>query len=164
MSLTPEQRQRLIQQYADGPGRLTSALAKVPEDARPWSPGPGKWSVHEVICHCADSETNAAARIRYLVAENHATIQGYDQDAWALRLDYRNHPLDAALALVRAARANTVPLLRRLPQEAWSRQGVHTESGPYSAENWLQTYADHLEVHARQIERSLAAWQAESTL
>ena len=23
-----------------------------------WRPGKGKWSVHEVVCHCADSETN----------------------------------------------------------------------------------------------------------
>ena len=160
MSLSPEKRNALIQQYTDGPVRLAAALDEVPAQALDWSPGPGKWSAHEVICHCADSEMNAAARIRYLVAEEQATIQGYDQDGWAARLDYAHHPIQAALSMVAAARANTVPLLRRLPEAAWAREGTHTESGRYSAEKWLQTYADHLETHARQIERNLAAWRA----
>ena len=62
--------------------------------------------------------------------------------------------------MVEAARGNTVPLLRRLTEADWRREGVHTESGHYTVEKWLQTYAEHLEVHSRQIERNLAAWQA----
>jgi hypothetical protein len=34
------------------------------------------------------------------------------------------------------------------------------ESGRYTAEDWLNTYAEHLEKHSGQIERNLAAWQA----
>ena len=52
------------------------------------APGAGKWSVHEVVVHCADSETNAALRIRYLIAEKEPLIVGYDQDAWARVFDY----------------------------------------------------------------------------
>ena len=55
-------------------------------------------------------------------------------------------------------RANTAALLRRLPDSAWSKVGRHTESGRYTAEDWLQIYADHLENHARQIEANVAAW------
>ena len=160
MSLSREERQKLILQYSEGPKRLASALARVPENARKWRPAAGKWSVHEVICHCADSEMNSAARIRFLLAENHPTIQGYDQDGWAENLGYHDHPIEAAFAMVEAARGNTMPLLRRLREEDWLREGVHSESGQYSVEKWMQIYADHLEVHSRQIERNLAAWQA----
>jgi hypothetical protein len=66
----------------------------------------------------------------------------------------------AALAVIEAARTNTVALLRRLPERAWSREGRHTESGRYTAEDWLRIYAVHLEEHARQIESNLAAWHA----
>jgi len=163
VALTPEDRQKLIQRYADGPRLLRQALDRVPKEARRWRPAPGKWSVHEVICHCADSETNAAIRIRYVLAERSPTIVGYDQDAWADALDYESHPVEPALAAVEAARANTVPLLKRLPEAAWARQGTHTESGKYSAEDWLRSYAEHLEVHARQIQRNFAAWQAKDT-
>src|SRR5206468_1822052 len=83
-----------IQQYADGPARLRAALAKVPPQALTWRPAPKEWSAHEVICHCADSETNAYARIRFLVAEKSPNIQGYDQDNWARVFAYHDLPLE----------------------------------------------------------------------
>jgi hypothetical protein len=158
--LSKEERAALARRYEDGPRRLKEAWEKVPEEARKWRPAPGKWSAHEVVCHCADSEANAALRIRYLVAERDPLIVGYDQDAWARALDYDSHPAEPALATVAAVRAHTVALLHRLPEEAWSREGRHTESGRYTAEGWLRLYARHLEGHAEQIERNLLAWQA----
>jgi hypothetical protein len=160
MSLTRSERERLIHQYADGPARLEAALAAVPVEARQWRPAPREWSAHEVVCHCADSETNAAARIRYLVCEPEPVVLGYDESAWAVTLDYHGQPLEPALATVRAVRASTALLIRRLPEAAWAREGRHTDSGRYTAEDWLRIYADHLETHARQIEANLAAWQA----
>jgi hypothetical protein len=38
--------------------------------------------------------------------------------------------------------------------------GRHSESGRYSAEDWLTIYAEHLEGHALQIESNVAAWRA----
>ena len=153
------QREKLIQQSADGPARLRAALARVPEAARQWRPAPGEWSAHEVICHCADSETNAYARIRFVVAEKEPLLVGYDQENWARTFDYHALPLEPALTVVESVRATTAALIRTLTDEAWQRRGRHTESGPYGAEDWLQIYADHLENHARQIEGNLAAWQ-----
>jgi hypothetical protein len=160
--VTRAERQRLIEQYAGGPERLQAALAAVPAEAMQWRRAPGEWSAHEVVVHCADSETNAAARIRYLAVEKDPLIVGYDQDAWARALDYHGHPLGTALDTVRAVRANTAALLRRLPEEAWRHEGRHTESGRYTAEDWLVIYAEHLEVHARQITDNVGAWRARS--
>jgi DinB superfamily len=160
MPLAPSERERLIEQYAAGPARLRAAFAAVPDPVRQWRPAPNEWSAHEVVCHCADSETNASLRIRYLVAERAPLSVGYDQEVWARCFDYHAHPVDTALATVEAVRANTVPVLRALPEAAWSAEGRHTESGRYSAEDWLRIYAEHLELHARQIEQNLAAWQA----
>ena len=157
------QREKLIQQYADGPARLRAPLGRVPEAARQWRPAPGEWSAHEVICHCADSETNAYARIRFVVAEKEPLLVGYDQEVWARTFDYHALPLEPALAVVESVRATTAALIRGLPDEAWQRRGRHTESGPYGAEDWLQIYADHLENHARQIDENLAAWQKRKT-
>jgi hypothetical protein len=154
------ERERLIDQYAAGPARLAAAFAAVPEPIRQWRPAPAEWSAHEVVCHCADSESNASLRIRYLVAEADPLIVGYDEAGWARILDYHARPVDPALAVVAAVRANTIPLLRALPDDAWATAGRHTESGRYTAEDWLRIYAEHLENHARQIEQNLAAWQS----
>lgn len=160
MRLSQAEREQLIEQYARGPARVKEALAKVPEEALQWRPAEGKWSVHEVVVHCADSETNASLRIRYLLAEKEPLIVGYDQEAWARVFDYHAQPIEDALVATAAARGRTVPVLRQMSEADWAKAGRHTESGAYSAEDWLRTYAKHLEGHASQIERNLAAWTA----
>ena len=160
MVLTVAERNALIEQYANGPARLRAAIAAVPAEALTWRPKPGEWSAHEVAVHCADSETNAAGRIRFLAAEPEPLVLGYDEASWAVTLDYHAHPLELALATVDAVRGNTVVLLRRLPAEAWARVGRHTQSGRYTSEDWLRIYAAHLEDHSRQIEANVAAWRA----
>lgn len=160
MAMTAAEREALIEQYARGPERIREALAMAPEPMRRWRPGPDKWSVHEVVVHCADSETNAALRIRYLIAEKEPLVVGYDQVEWARLFDYHAQPFEESLAAAKAARSRTVPLLRRLGEAQWAREGRHTESGRYTAEDWLRIYAAHLEGHARQIERNVAAWAA----
>jgi hypothetical protein len=154
----PEQ-DRLIARYAEGPDRLEAALNLVPAEALKWRPGPGKWSVHQVIVHCADSETNSHMRVRYLLGEESPTIIGYDQDRWADVMDYESHPLVPALATVRAVRANTGPLLRRLTPAQWARRGTHTESGSFGVKEWLEVYAEHLHQHEKQILRNLETWK-----
>ena len=158
MPFSPQERAALIERYARGPALLKAALGKVPRDALVWRPAPKDWSAHEIVVHCADSETNAHARLRYLLAEPKPIIQGYDQDRWAQTLDYHTLPLAPALATVEAVRANTVPILERMTDAEWRRMGHHTESGSYAAEDWLAISAEHLEKHSRQIERNLARW------
>src|SRR5262249_18183002 len=119
MSLTASERASLIQRYADGPRRLRSAFSAVPPAAITWRPKPGECSAHEVVVHCADSETQAASRIRVVASEKEPLIQGYDEAQWARDFDYHAHPVDVALATVDAVRANTTALLRRLSESAW---------------------------------------------
>ena len=159
MPLTPSERDERICRYEQGPAKLKAALGRVPLQAMKWRPAEGKWSVHEVVCHCGDAETNAALRLRYLVAEEKPVIVGYDQERWAKVFDYHSAPLEPALASVEAVRANTTALLRRLPEGAWAAVGTHSESGQYTTDDWLEIYATHLEKHAGQIDRNLAAWK-----
>jgi hypothetical protein len=158
--MTPEEREDRIRRYAAGGLRLRAAYESAPPEALKWRPAPGEFSVHEIVCHCADSETNAAARIRYLVAEDEPVLIGYDQDRWAVVFDYDGHPAEAALAAVEAMRANTLPILRGLSEADWAKAGTHTESGHYTAGDWLRTHSEHVEEHVAQIERTVEAWRA----
>lgn len=158
--MTSDERDKLIRQYADGPAVLKAALSRVPGQAMKWRPAPTKWSVHEILCHCADSEVNAAMRIRYLAAESVPRVVGYDQDGWARTFDYHALDADLALVLMESARKWTVPVLERLSGEQWQKEGTHTERGRFTAEDWLTIYAEHLHTHARQVDRTVAAWKA----
>jgi len=160
--LTAEQRAPLIAEYERGITVLRTAWEQVPEDAEKWRPAPDKWSSHEVIVHCADSETYAYIRIRLLVGEKDPVIVGYDQDAWASRFNYHGQSTDRALRTIDAVRTATLPILHSMTEEDWAKEGRHTESGPYNACDWLKSYAAHLTNHAKQIERNLAAFRAAS--
>jgi hypothetical protein len=157
--LSRDEREARIAQYEAGPAVLRAAFERVPPEARQWRPAPGEWSAHEVVVHCADSETNAHGRIRYLAAEPEPLIVGYDEAVWAVVLDYHARPLEPAFATVAAVRANTAALIRACPEAVWGRVGRHTQSGAFSAEDWLRVYGVHLHEHADQIAANLAAWE-----
>ena len=160
MAMSASDRSRRIEQYAQGPERLRQALNRVPDGVVKWRPAPGKWSAHEIVCHAADSEVNAYARVRYLLAEKEPVIVGYEQDEWARVFDYHSLPLEPSLAVIDAVRHATAVLLQRLSADAWTKKGRHTQrDGDYTVEEWLKIYADHLEGHARQIDRNVAEWQ-----
>jgi len=129
--MTSTEREKLIQQYADGPRRLGEALAKVPAAARKWRPAPSEWSTHEVICHCADSETTSYSRIRYVLAEKDPLIVGYDQEEWARRFDYHTLPIEPALGAVFAKVAILVAVmlfLQRRPAGLFATRGRGAEA------------------------------------
>ena len=160
MTLTSIERESFLQRYATGPVLLRQAWSEVPEAARQWRPAEGKWSAHEVVVHCADSEAYGHTRIRLVLAEAEPLIVGYDENVWAREFDYHAHDVELAFRTIEVVRANTLALLRRLPEEAFGREGRHSHSGKYTDGDWFRIYAEHLEVHAAQIRRNLAAWQA----
>jgi len=159
--MSPEERVRLIEQYARGPEALRVALTDAPEEMHHWRPAPDEWSVHEIVCHCADSEMVTATRIRWLIAAQEPTIVAMDQDEWARALDYPHRDLVDALAVIDAVRMWTAPLLTRIPEDVWTKVGHHTETGPVTANDWLETYASHLHGHADQIRANVEAWKAQ---
>lgn len=151
--MTTEERKELIARYAAGADEVARALEGIPEASWTAHPLPGKWSVAEIVHHLADSEMTSAIRLRRLLAEENPVIQGYDQDQFAARLRYNERPVAPSLAAFGAARSSTVSLLEGMTEEDWRREGTHTESGRYTAEDWLRIYAAHAHGHADQIRR-----------
>jgi hypothetical protein len=145
-----QQRKTLIRQYKDGYAAVADALAGITEEELDRRPAPGKWSSREIVHHLADSEMTAAIRLRLLLAEDHPQIIAYEQEEFARRL-YYDRPMEASLAAFKAARATTGAILDRMGAAEWARQGTHSESGVYTAEYWLELYADHAHKHAGQI-------------
>jgi len=151
--MTREERQALIEQYRSGYEEVAGSLDGFPEEALSAHPLPGKWSAREIVQHLADSEMNSAIRLRKLLTEESPLIQGYDQDEYAARLRYNEREIAPALDALRAARATSAQLLDTMSDADWSREGTHTESGRYTADDWLRIYAAHAHNHAAQIRR-----------
>lgn len=147
------EKQNLITQYKAGYDEVIDSLKGFPGAALTAHPIAGKWSACEIVHHLADSETASALRLRKLLTEDHAQIQGYDQDEYAVRLRYNERDFGPALEAFHSARANTAQILDRMTDEDWTRAGTHTESGRYTVEDWLRIYAAHAHNHAAQIRR-----------
>lgn len=151
--MTPEERNDFIAKYAAGYDEVMSALNGFPADSLGAHPIPGKWSAREIVHHLGDSESFSAARLRKLLVEDNAVIQGYDQDEYATKLRYNERDMAPALEAFRCARETTLQLIKLMTDKDWQREGTHTESGRYTTEDWLKIYAAHAHNHAAQIKR-----------
>src|SRR5580693_731953 len=85
------------QVIASTPARLSGLLDSMGIEKAGKSPGPGKWSAREILCHLADCEIVFAYRLRQTLAEPHHIIQPFDQDLWAR--NYAAYDAPAALAV-----------------------------------------------------------------
>ena len=146
--LSSADRHALLDRFAAGAGKISAAWRDLPPAARGWRPAPGEWSAHEVLCHTADAEANGYARIRFLAAEADPVIRAFDENRWAQAVDDHALPAESALAVAEALRAHTDTLLRRLPDDAWDQAGTHTETGRFTAEQWLRINVEHLDPSA----------------
>ncbi len=157
--MTKEERNELIAKYADGYNEVMRALENFPQRSLGEHPIPGKWSAREIVHHLGDSETTAAIRLRRLLVEDNAAIQGYDQDLYATTFKYNDRDMAPALEAFRSARETTRQILDVMTEEQWKREGTHNEAGKYGTETWLSIYAAHAHNHAAQIRRLRDALQ-----
>jgi hypothetical protein len=157
MNMELKERNELIAKYNHGYEEVLSALQDFPSDKLTAHPISGKWSACEIIHHLADSESTAAIRLRKLLVEDSPTIEGYDEAKFAVRLKYNEREIEPALDAFRAARATTAQLLNLISEDDWRREGYHSESGKYGAEEWLRIYAAHAHDHAGQIRKLRSA-------
>lgn len=118
---------------------------------------PDGWNARQVIHHVADSEAQAYARLRRLIAEPGTMIQGYDEAVWGENptLGYLERPIKSSLDVFTSVRAASLEILQRMSEEQLNNSGVHSESGEYTIRTWLETYIKHPLEHAEQIQLGL---------
>jgi len=154
------ERNAKIEEYGRGFDLFTAALAELPREAWEFKPAPAEWSVHEIVLHMADSESIGAHRIRKLIAEPGSTLMPYDEAIWAQALNYRNQNADDALQSFRLTRQMTHHLLKTLPDEVFTHSVIHPVfDEPYTFEQWLNIYTDHVPEHVGQLKYNHRAWK-----
>jgi uncharacterized damage-inducible protein DinB len=133
------------------PTRLQSLTASLSLDQIEAAPALGKWSIREIVVHLADCELVFAFRLRQTLAEQHATLQPFDQNIWAQR--YSAYTFADALAAFTATRNWNLKLLTTVTAAEQQKPATHSERGPMTFENLLKTTAGHDINHLEQIER-----------
>jgi Rad3-related DNA helicase len=144
--------EELLERFRRGGELLAVVTTGVAGAETDYSSDPSRWSIRQIVSHLADSELVGADRIRRVIAEDNPTLIGFDQDAWATRLDYSRRKLSQAVETFRRIRGENYELLKSQPEESWSRTGNHNESGQLTLLQLLRGYAEHAESHAKQIQ------------
>ena len=147
-----QERKALIRRYRDGHSAVVEAFRGVKDEELDRSAS-GEWTPRQTAHHLADSEMMSAIRIRRLLTEDEPVIHGYDEANFARKLT-SDRPIEPSLEAMRWARETCAQLIERMTEEDWRIVGTHTESGPYSTEDWLKIYAAHAHDHAEQIKRA----------
>jgi len=148
------ERAALISRFREGYAAVERAVDGLTDDDLD-RPGPEDgWTPRQVVHHLADSEATAYVRLRKLIAEDEAIIQGYDEPEFARRLHY-DRPIGSSLAVLQAVRVASLELLESLTSAEWDRRATHAESGAYSVDDWLRIYAGHPLDHAAQIREAV---------
>ena len=73
--MNQQERDEKIELYGKGFDLLLESLKDIPREMWKFKPEPKEWSVHEVLVHLADSESNAALRARKLIVEPGGSIE-----------------------------------------------------------------------------------------
>ncbi len=139
--------QPLIDDYLAGPATLRKAVAGMTREQLTARPVAGKWSTLEVICHLADFEPILADRMKQIIALDQPALKGVDENRFATSLGYQDRELEEELAIISATRAQMARILRKLPDAALERVGVHSERGPLTLERILTLNTKHIPHH-----------------
>jgi len=148
-------REALIQSIAELPAHIEAALAGATGAQLSQPYRDGGWNVRQVVHHLADSHMNAFIRCRLILTEDNPPLKPYDQDAWAALADSCKGPLEPSLAILRGLHARWANFFRSLPEEAWTRQGMHPDNGPMTLAAILESYAAHGQRHLEHIRAGL---------
>jgi hypothetical protein len=143
-----------LEVIAETPGQLAIFVRALGPERIEQSLGAGKWSAREIVCHLADCEIVWAYRLRQVLAQDHHTIQPFDQDKWAA--PYAAYDAPAALAVFSALRRWNISLIHAAPAGAFSKKVAHPERGELTFQDLLDTMGGHDLNHVKQLEAIVA--------
>ena len=139
----------LIDRYAMGGAILGYAASGLTHEQQRTRIGPGAWSVAELVAHLLDADLVLSDRMKRVIAEENPPLSAFDETAWVERLGSQDNPVEDAVSLLTTNRRWMTRVLRRLPDAAFARAGVHSEAGRVTLAELLAQATHHIDHHLR---------------
>jgi hypothetical protein len=138
---------QLIEEYAACGPRLRHAVAGLSREELTARPGPGDWSILELVLHLADSDCIAIDRMKRMLTEDEPPLLYADETAYVRCLASHEQSLEDALTLFEVGRRQFARVLRALPDEAFDRRGMHNRRGVLTVGGLVKDYIEHVDYH-----------------
>ncbi len=143
--LPPSEALQGLTGVAEALHRLVDGLS---EEISMKSPGPGEWSIHDVLNHMLGSQELVNYRIQRMLDEDDPPLKAVSIPT----ADETGSTLDI-LAAFEASRDALVERLGDMPAEDWWRTGWHEEFGKVTVLQQASYFAKHDHAHLTQIGR-----------
>jgi uncharacterized damage-inducible protein DinB len=112
-------------------------------------PGPGDWSILEVVIHLTDSDCIAIDRMKRMLTEDEPPLLYADETAYIRQLATHEQSLEDALILFEVGRRQFARVLRALPDKAFERHGIHNRRGALTVGGSVKDYIRHVDHHLK---------------
>ena len=139
----------LIARYAAGGPILLYAISGLSPEHEKAKPGPGAWSIAQLVTHLLDADLVLADRMKRMIAEEEPVLIPFDENAWVDRLDAQAMSVEEAANLFVANRRWMTQILRRCTEGDFARAGRHTEAGRQTLAELVAKVTNHLDHHLR---------------
>ena len=139
--------QQLINDYEMGGEPLKSAISGLTRPDLLAYPVPGTWSIQEIVLHLMDTELILADRMKRIIAEESPALLAFNETLFAKNLFYAEQSAEDAVTMIGLNRRNLSRVLKKLPNEAFNRVGIHSERGPMKLSEILDMANKHLKHH-----------------
>lgn len=137
----------LISAYESGPQQLRDAVAGLTPEQLRVRPVEGRWSTLEVVCHLADCEQFFDDRLKRTIATDRPLLLGGQGGRYPEPLRYHDRDIEEELDLITLIRRQMARILRLLPEGAWGRTAVHSETGLVTLRQLVLHAVRHQEHH-----------------
>jgi hypothetical protein len=146
------------------PPRLIKLTAGLAPSQIHTAPGPGEWSVNEVLAHLrACNDVWGDYYIMTILAQQKPTIKAMNPRRWIKSTDYLEQEFQSSLRAFKKQRKKLLAVLEPLPPKDWTRTNTLIGAGK-PLEQTLLSHADglarHERAHLKQIERTLNSLRA----
>jgi hypothetical protein len=138
---------QLIEEYVACSARLRQATAGLSREDVTARPGPGDWSILELVIHLMDSDCIAIDRMKRMLIEDNPPLLYADETAYVRRLATHEQSFEDALILFEVGRRQFARVLRALPDDAFERRGTHNRRGTLTVAGTVKDYIDHVDHH-----------------
>lgn len=136
-----------IELYANGGAELVKAYSGMNIAELNAKQPDGSWTLHQIAIHMLDSDLIGSDRMKRIACMDNPLLCGYDETAFSNLPGSDQLNAFAACDMFQKNRTMTATLLRALPDAAFQRTGIHTESGKVSLAEMIGKYIHHLDHH-----------------
>jgi uncharacterized damage-inducible protein DinB len=145
------QQEQWATQIRQIPTTFYQAIRSTSDQAIRRRPALEEWSAIEVLGHMIDKMTHWSNRIEHILREERPFLPEYDQDREVYEHKYQQADPEVLHERLQQHCERFATLVASLPSSALQREGVHSDYGPMTIQQCIETPLASVSEHLEQL-------------